>query len=158
MRFPAYDLRRRLFISFRGEEGLDYGGIAREWFFMLSHEVLNPMYCLFEYANKTNYGLQINAGSYINPDHLQYFKFIGRFIAMVWSFFHPNFSCVKLIFLIIVTLTLIVFIGFFHRHCSMGNSSTAVSPCPFTNECWTGNWWWRTLNQLIRNFTTRWYG
>lgn len=83
MRFPAYDLRRRLFISFRGEEGLDYGGIAREWFFMLSHEVLNPMYCLFEYANKNNYGLQINPGSYINPDHLQYFKFIGRFIAMV---------------------------------------------------------------------------
>ncbi|OQV23506.1 E3 ubiquitin-protein ligase Su(dx) [Hypsibius exemplaris] len=89
MRFPAYDLRRRLFISFRGEEGLDYGGIAREWFFMLSHEVLNPMYCLFEYANKTNYGLQINAGSYVNPDHLQYFKFIGRFIAM--ALFHGKF-------------------------------------------------------------------
>ncbi|XP_055341668.1 E3 ubiquitin-protein ligase Su(dx)-like [Paramacrobiotus metropolitanus] len=89
MRFPAYDLRRRLFISFRGEEGLDYGGIAREWFFMLSHEVLNPMYCLFEYANKNNYGLQINAGSYINPDHLQYFKFIGRFIAM--ALFHGKF-------------------------------------------------------------------
>ena len=27
----------------------------REWFFLLSHEVLNPMYCLFEYANKNNY-------------------------------------------------------------------------------------------------------
>lgn len=34
----------------------------REWFFLLSHEVLNPMYCLFEYANKNNYSLQINAG------------------------------------------------------------------------------------------------
>lgn len=55
----------------------------REWFFLLSHEVLNPMYCLFEYANKSNYSLQINPASYVNPDHLQYFKFIGRFIAMV---------------------------------------------------------------------------
>lgn len=45
--------------------------------------MLNPMYCLFEYANKSNYSLQINPASYVNPDHLQYFKFIGRFIAMV---------------------------------------------------------------------------
>ncbi|KAG7160969.1 E3 ubiquitin-protein ligase Su(dx)-like [Homarus americanus] len=63
MRLPAYELRRRLFIIFRGEDGLDYGGVAREWFFQLSHEVLNPMYCLFEYANKNNYSLQINPAS-----------------------------------------------------------------------------------------------
>jgi hypothetical protein len=62
----------------KGEEGLDYGGVAREWFFTVSHEVLNPMYCLFEYANKNNYSLQINPASYVNPDHLHYFKFIGK--------------------------------------------------------------------------------
>ena len=55
----------------------------REWFFHLSHEVLNPMYCLFEYANNNNYSLQINPASSVNPDHLMYFRFIGRFIAMV---------------------------------------------------------------------------
>ncbi|MGH0140752.1 UNVERIFIED_CONTAM: hypothetical protein FKN15_038140 [Acipenser sinensis] len=82
MSFNAQDLRRRLWIIFPGEEGLDYGGVAREWFFLLSHEVLNPMYCLFEYAGKDNYCLQINPASFINPDHLKYFKFIGRFIAM----------------------------------------------------------------------------
>ena len=60
MRLQPYDLRRRLYIIFRGEEGLDYGGLAREWFFRLSHEVLNPMYCLFEYANKNNYSLQVS--------------------------------------------------------------------------------------------------
>lgn len=57
--------------------------LYREWFFLLSHEVLNPMYCLFEYAGKNNYCLQINPASSINPDHLTYFRFIGRFIAMV---------------------------------------------------------------------------
>ena len=41
-------------------------------------QVLNPMYCLFEYANKNNYSLQINPASYVNPDHLHYFKFIGE--------------------------------------------------------------------------------
>ena len=61
----------------------------REWFFLLSHEVLNPMYCLFEYANKNNYSLQINPASYVNPDHLHYFKFIGRFIAM--ALYHGKF-------------------------------------------------------------------
>uniref|UniRef100_A0A8C3ASY1 E3 ubiquitin-protein ligase n=1 Tax=Cyclopterus lumpus TaxID=8103 RepID=A0A8C3ASY1_CYCLU len=89
MSFNAQDLRRRLWIIFPGEEGLDYGGVAREWFFLLSHEVLNPMYCLFEYAGKDNYCLQINPASYINPDHLKYFKFIGRFIAM--ALFHSKF-------------------------------------------------------------------
>uniref|UniRef100_A0A672PCC4 E3 ubiquitin-protein ligase n=1 Tax=Sinocyclocheilus grahami TaxID=75366 RepID=A0A672PCC4_SINGR len=89
MSFSAQDLRRRLWIIFPGEEGLDYGGVAREWFFLLSHEVLNPMYCLFEYAGKDNYCLQINPASYINPDHLKYFRFIGRFIAM--ALFHGKF-------------------------------------------------------------------
>merc|ERR1719319_812862 len=89
MRLPAYELRRRLYIIFRGEEGLDYGGVAREWFFSLSHEVLNPMYCLFEYTNKNNYSLQINPASYVNPDHLHYFKFVGRFIAM--ALYHGKF-------------------------------------------------------------------
>uniref|UniRef100_A0A2K6EHV6 E3 ubiquitin-protein ligase n=1 Tax=Propithecus coquereli TaxID=379532 RepID=A0A2K6EHV6_PROCO len=89
MALKPYDLRRRLYVIFRGEEGLDYGGLAREWFFLLSHEVLNPMYCLFEYAGKNNYCLQINPASTINPDHLSYFCFIGRFIAMLmteWRF------------------------------------------------------------------------
>uniref|UniRef100_A0A8C9SZE6 E3 ubiquitin-protein ligase n=1 Tax=Scleropages formosus TaxID=113540 RepID=A0A8C9SZE6_SCLFO len=89
MSFNAQDLRRRLWIIFPGEEGLDYGGVAREWFFLVSHEVLNPMYCLFEYAGKDNYCLQINPASYINPDHLKYFRFIGRFIAM--ALFHGKF-------------------------------------------------------------------
>ncbi|XP_014213133.1 E3 ubiquitin-protein ligase Su(dx) [Copidosoma floridanum] len=89
MNAEAFALRRRLYIIFKGEEGLDYGGVSREWFFLLSHEVLNPMYCLFEYANKSNYSLQINPASYVNPDHLNYFKFIGRFIAM--ALYHGRF-------------------------------------------------------------------
>lgn len=89
MALKPYDLRRRLYVIFRGEEGLDYGGLARKWFFLLSHEVLNPVYCLFEYASKNNYCLQINPASTINPDHLSYFCFIDRFIAM--ALFHGKF-------------------------------------------------------------------
>lgn len=90
MRIPAQDLRRRVFINFKGEEGLDYGGVAREWYFMLSREVMNPMYCLFEYSGGTgSYTLQINPASYVNPDHLEYFRFIGRVVAM--ALYHGKF-------------------------------------------------------------------
>jgi len=86
MRFQSQDLRRRLYIVFRGEEGLDYGGPAREWFFLLSHQMLNPMYCLFEYTSEHSYTLQINPASGVNPEHLTYFKFVGRILAMVCIF------------------------------------------------------------------------
>uniref|UniRef100_A0A1X7TSC3 E3 ubiquitin-protein ligase n=2 Tax=Amphimedon queenslandica TaxID=400682 RepID=A0A1X7TSC3_AMPQE len=89
MRFQSQDLRRRLYIMFRGEEGLDYGGVAREWFFHLSHQMLNPMYCLFEYVGDKNYQLQINPASGVNPEHLQYFRFIGRIVAM--ALYHGKF-------------------------------------------------------------------
>ncbi|XP_046842240.1 NEDD4-like E3 ubiquitin-protein ligase WWP2 [Xenia sp. Carnegie-2017] len=89
MRYQPHDLRRRLYITFKGEEGLDYGGVAREWFFLLSHEILNPMYCLFEYTSDNTYNLQINPASGVNPDHLAYFRFIGRIVAM--ALFHGKF-------------------------------------------------------------------
>ena len=41
------------------------------------------MYCLFEYVGDKNYQLQINPASGVNPEHLQYFRFIGRIVAMV---------------------------------------------------------------------------
>jgi atrophin-1 interacting protein 4 len=89
MKIPPQDLKRRLFVQFKGEDGLDYGGVAREWFFMLSREMLNPMYCLFEYAKNNSYHLQINPASFVNPDHLAYFRFVGRVIAM--ALFHSKY-------------------------------------------------------------------
>lgn len=59
--------------------------MCREWFYLISHEMLNPMYCLFEYATANNYLLQINPLSGINPEHLLYFRFIGRVVALVSS-------------------------------------------------------------------------
>lgn len=83
MKIPAHDLRRRLYIHYKGEEGLDYGGVAREWFFMVSREVLNPNYGLFKYMAQSNYQMEINpASKLILDDHLRYFQFFGRFIAM----------------------------------------------------------------------------
>ncbi|OJD29930.1 e3 ubiquitin-protein ligase hula [Diplodia corticola] len=89
MRQSAGDLKKRLMIKFDGEDGLDYGGLSREFFFLLSHEMFNPFYCLFEYSAHDNYTLQINPHSGINPEHLNYFKFIGRVVGL--AIFHRRF-------------------------------------------------------------------
>ncbi|KAG4305077.1 hypothetical protein PORY_001247 [Pneumocystis oryctolagi] len=89
MRQTPNDLKKRFMVKFDGEDGLDYGGLSREFFFLLSHEMFNPFYCLFEYSAVDNYTLQINPHSGINPEHLNYFKFIGRVLGL--AIFHRRF-------------------------------------------------------------------
>ncbi|KAL5533037.1 hypothetical protein ACEPAF_4813 [Sanghuangporus sanghuang] len=89
MRQPPSELKKRLMIKFDGEDGLDYGGVSREFFFLLSHEMFNPFYCLFEYSAHDNYTLQINPASGVNPEHLNYFRFIGRVTGL--AIFHRRF-------------------------------------------------------------------
>lgn len=63
MKMRPKDMRKRLMVKFKGEEGLDYGGVAREWLHLLSREMLNPQYGLFQYSREDNYTLQINTDS-----------------------------------------------------------------------------------------------
>uniref|UniRef100_A0A1B6BZA6 E3 ubiquitin-protein ligase n=1 Tax=Clastoptera arizonana TaxID=38151 RepID=A0A1B6BZA6_9HEMI len=89
MKMRPKDMRKRLMVKFRGEEGLDYGGVAREWLYLLSHEMLNPQYGLFQYSREDNYTLQINPDSSVNPEHLSYFHFAGRIIGI--AVFHGHY-------------------------------------------------------------------
>lgn len=88
MKMRPKDMRKRLMVKFRGEEGLDYGGVAREWLHLLSREMLNPHYGLFQYSRDDNYTLQINPDSGVNPDHLSYFHFVGRILGI--AVFHGH--------------------------------------------------------------------
>lgn len=40
---------------------------VREWLYLLSHEMLNPYYGLFQYSRDDIYTLQINPDSAVNP-------------------------------------------------------------------------------------------
>ena len=75
------EMKSNLYISFEGEEGQDAGGLLREWYLIISRDVFNPNYALFTTTpgDKTTY--MPNSSSHINPDHLNYFKFVGRIIA-----------------------------------------------------------------------------
>ncbi|KAL0841370.1 hypothetical protein ABMA28_015068 [Loxostege sticticalis] len=90
MKLRGKELRKRLLVKFRGEEGLDYGGVAREWLHLLGRELFNPQYGLFQYANAGDdrYALQINADSGVNPEHLSYFHFAGRILGV--ALFHGH--------------------------------------------------------------------
>ena len=55
-------LKTKLWIEFDNEVGLDYGGLAREWFYLLSKDMFNPYYGLFEYSATDNYTLQVCFG------------------------------------------------------------------------------------------------
>ena len=56
-------LETKLWIEFDGEVGLDYGGMATELSYLLSEEMFNTYYGLFEYSATDNYTLQINPNS-----------------------------------------------------------------------------------------------
>ncbi|SPO27765.1 related to ubiquitin-protein ligase 1 [Ustilago trichophora] len=70
----------KLNVRFNNEEGVDAGGVTREWFQVLARAMFNPDYALFQpcAADRTTY--QPNRMSYVNPDHLSFFKFVGRII------------------------------------------------------------------------------
>ncbi|KAF4748260.1 E3 ubiquitin-protein ligase, partial [Perkinsus olseni] len=67
-------------VQFVGEEGVDAGGLVREWFGILAREIFNPNYALFLPANGRPSTFLINPASSVNPDHLSFFRFCGRII------------------------------------------------------------------------------
>ena len=55
--------KAKLYVHFTGEEGLDYGGPSREFFFLLSRELFNPYYGLFEYSANDTYTVQVSSNT-----------------------------------------------------------------------------------------------
>eukprot|EP00571_Detonula_confervacea_P003423 CAMPEP_0172329052 /NCGR_PEP_ID=MMETSP1058-20130122/60671_1 /TAXON_ID=83371 /ORGANISM="Detonula confervacea, Strain CCMP 353" /LENGTH=4507 /DNA_ID=CAMNT_0013046199 /DNA_START=90 /DNA_END=13614 /DNA_ORIENTATION=- len=75
----ADELRGRLQITFVNEEGVDAGGLSREFFAILAKEMFNPNYALFM-STEDGCTFQPNPNSSINPDDLRYFRFVGRIV------------------------------------------------------------------------------
>lgn len=75
----AEEMRGRLHITFVNEEGVDAGGLSREFFGILAKEMFNPNYALFT-STEDGCTFQPNPHSSINPDHLSYFQFVGRIV------------------------------------------------------------------------------
>lgn len=70
----------KLSIRFHGEEGVDAGGVTREWFQVLSRQMFNPDYALFTPVASDRTTFHPSNKSKVNEEHLLFFKFIGRII------------------------------------------------------------------------------
>ncbi|RAO65801.1 uncharacterized protein BHQ10_001813 [Talaromyces amestolkiae] len=70
----------KLNIRFHGEEGVDAGGVTREWFQVLARGMFNPNYALFIPVASDRTTFHPNRLSGVNTEHLMFFKFIGRII------------------------------------------------------------------------------
>ncbi len=73
------DLEKKFIITFDQEEGVDAGGITKEWFLLLSKEIFNADYALFVRGQK-GLTFQPDPNSCVNAEHLGYFNFAGRII------------------------------------------------------------------------------
>lgn len=73
------ELKGALRVDYTGERGIDAGGLTRDFYVELSRALFNPNYSLF---TPTSNGVSFhpNQQSHVNPDHLNFFKFIGRVI------------------------------------------------------------------------------
>ncbi|XP_061412836.1 LOW QUALITY PROTEIN: E3 ubiquitin-protein ligase HECW2-like [Lethenteron reissneri] len=74
--------RNKLYVTFVGEEGLDYSGPSREFFFLVSRELFNPYYGLFEYSANDTYTVQISPMSAFVDNHHEWFRFSGRILGL----------------------------------------------------------------------------
>jgi len=80
----ADEMRGRIHVTFSNEEGVDAGGLSREFFAILAKEMFNPNYALFT-STEDGCTFQPNQHSSINPDHLSYFRFVGRIVGKAVS-------------------------------------------------------------------------
>jgi len=80
MSLSRKDLRKVWRFEFIGEAGIDAGGLAREWFELVTEEVFDPDMGLWQTSHTNQMCMQINPASAIScpEDHLIYFRFIGR--------------------------------------------------------------------------------
>uniref|UniRef100_A0A7N0U1T4 HECT-type E3 ubiquitin transferase n=2 Tax=Kalanchoe fedtschenkoi TaxID=63787 RepID=A0A7N0U1T4_KALFE len=74
------DLKGRLNVQFQGEEGIDAGGLTREWYQLLSRVLFDKGALLFTTVGN-NATFQPNPNSVYQTEHLSYFKFVGRVVA-----------------------------------------------------------------------------
>jgi E3 ubiquitin-protein ligase NEDD4 len=63
--------------------------VNREFFSLVSKDIFNPFYVMFEYSSHNDYIVHINPHSGINSEHLSYFKSVGRILGL--GIFHGRF-------------------------------------------------------------------
>lgn len=80
MSLSRKDLRKVWRFEFIGEAGIDAGGLAREWFQLVTEEIFDQNSGLWMSSATNQMCMEINPASDLScpDDHLSYFRFLGR--------------------------------------------------------------------------------
>ncbi len=149
----------------QGEEGIDAGGVTREWYQVMAREMFNPNLALFVAVPDGGSTFQPNPNSHVQNDrgisHLDYFRFVGRIVGKVgpagsrtlhsWHFGASGPPFPGLHRLVSWCVEVLLTLLWRHRHllmycvthpiarcrpCTTGSSSTRTSRGPSTSTCW----------------------
>jgi E3 ubiquitin-protein ligase HUWE1 len=71
-------MKGRLHVLFSGEDRVDAGGVTREWYIIHVRQIFDPNEVLFCHPAAKAARYQPNKSSYINQEHLDNFRFVGR--------------------------------------------------------------------------------
>jgi hypothetical protein len=78
LHLKASDLKKPLKVKFKNEDGMDQGGVQKEFFQVVLNKLLDPLYSMFSYDEETRY-------SWFNQDCLepiQMFEFAGIILGL----------------------------------------------------------------------------
>ncbi|KAL0644346.1 hypothetical protein Bca4012_042636 [Brassica carinata] len=75
----SFSLMLKIDCSLQGEEGIDAGGLTREWYQLLSRVIFDKGALLFTTVGNDS-TFQPNPNSVYQTEHLSYFKFVGRVV------------------------------------------------------------------------------
>ncbi|CAL1275254.1 unnamed protein product [Larinioides sclopetarius] len=80
--FSVSDWCKNFEITFIGEEGIDWGGLRREWFELVCSALFDPENLLFHSFKSDKQGLVHPCPSYKRPSHLKlkYYEFAGKIV------------------------------------------------------------------------------
>jgi ankyrin repeat protein len=94
MNYSPKELKKDLKIKYKGEDGIDRGGLLRDFFYHISKEIGNTKYSFLRYSNDNSYELEINPKSNLyKVDYLKYFRFIGRILGL--AIFHKQYLSIN---------------------------------------------------------------
>lgn len=74
------DMRKRWRIDFSGEPGIEAGGLTREWFQLVTEQIFDPDFGLWQSSENNQMSMNINPASHVScpDDYLKFFRFLGR--------------------------------------------------------------------------------
>ena len=73
----AKELQQRMRVEYKGEDGIDSGGLTKDWLLELSRGLLAPKLGLFRELEGGAFEVD-GASAQKNEDHLSWFRFIGK--------------------------------------------------------------------------------